>query len=423
MAQTPCARSISHIDTPKVSVVIPAYNHAPYVAQTISSILAQTWRDFEIIVVDDGSTDETPQIIAQFGDQIRYVWQANRGIAAARNTGIRQARGEFISFLDDDDLWAPDYLETVVPVLEQDPDTMAVHTGWQAIDEKGRPLSRRSVRVVPPDQLFDALLVGGFFTGACVTVRKTCLDRVGPLDEMLQGCDDLDLWLRISRVHTFKGIPEALVLYRMHGAGLSSNEVHMFRDRLRVLTKHFGPDEGDPLAWSEEKRRAFGFAYRSGAIGHIHQGQLDEGWRLLAQAVEIYPHLLGRLDTFYELALGDQPRGYRGQADLLDIEGNGARMLKRLDCLFAEVGPAVESLRRSAYGNAYLALAMLSDQAGQWEPARSCMLRAICAYPALVRQPGLVRRLAKLFAGKGVVNWLLRVMPHTDRQSPTESEA
>jgi hypothetical protein len=393
---------------PAVSVVIPAYNHASFLAQTITSALSQTWRDFEVVVVDDGSTDATSQIATQFGDAIHYVRQDNQGIAAARNTGIRHARGELISFLDDDDLWDPDHLGMVVPVF-QDSYTMAVYTGWQAIDENDRRLPRGSTRVVPPEQLYDALLVGGFFTGACVTVRRTCLDRVGLFDEALHGCDDLDLWLRISRLQKFKGIPQVLVLYRMHGGGLSSNELHMFKDRLKVLGKHFGTDEGDRHSWSDEKRRAFGFAYRSGAMGHIQQGQLDQGWHLLAQAVEIYPHLLERLDTFYEMVCGDQPRGYRGQASLLDMSAKGAEMLMRVDGLFATADLAVQRLRPAAYGNCHLALAMLADQAEDWASARKYLLAAMRYYPALLKDVRVLRRFLKLCLGRRMVRALQRV--------------
>jgi len=394
---------------PTVSVVIPAYNHASYLAQTISSALAQTWRDSEIIVVDDGSTDETPQIAKQFGGEIRYLRQANRGIAAARNAGIKQAQGEFISFLDDDDVWEPEYLVSVLSVFQQDADTMAVHTGWQAIDEEGNCLPARSINVVPPESMYRALLAGGFFTGACVTVRKKCLDQVGLLDEALQGCDDLDLWLRISRVHRFRGIPRALVLYRMHEGGLSSNELHMFRDKLKVLTKHFGPDKGDPPTWDDDKRRAFGFAYRSGAIEYIRQGQVDKGWRLLARAANAYPHIFERLDTFYELACGDQPRSYRGHAQSLDIAASSTAMLDAMDGYFARADRVPVNLQRSAYGNAYLALAMLSDQAGDWRAARRYLWRALRIHPTLLRQPGVVRRLFKLYAGKRIIDGVQRI--------------
>jgi glycosyltransferase involved in cell wall biosynthesis len=394
------------MQTPTVSVVIPAYNHASYLRQTIASALAQTWRDFETIVIDDGSTDNTAEVAASFGDAIRYIRQANRGIAGARNTGIKQARGEFISLLDDDDLWEPDYLESVIPIFRQYPDTMAVHTGWQGIDKTGRKLPARSTTTVPPAQTYETLIAGGFFTGACVTIRKTCLDQVGLFDETLQGCDDLDLWLRISRTHTFRGVSKVLVLYRMHEGGLSANGLHMFRDYLKVISKHFGPCQGDPLEWPDVKRYAYGLAYRWGAFAYIQQGQLDEGWQHLRKAVQFCPKLLGRLDTFYELACGDQPREFRGIVRLMDIERNGLEMLSRLDALFAELDPNLKSIRRSAYGNAHLAMGMLSDQAGQWASARRHLFQAVKFDPRFLCSYYVVRRLLKLRCGKRLVSIL-----------------
>ncbi len=155
------------------------------------------------------------------------------------------------------------------------------------------------------------------------------------------------------------------------------------------------------LKW---KRRAYGFAYRSTAWGYLQQGQPDEAWRYLARAASTYPPILERLDTFYELACGDQPRGYRGQADRLDIQTNGAEMLQRLAALFA-ADPSLRALEGVAYGNAYLALAMLSDQAGDWATARRYLWQAARRHPGLL-SPSFLRRLLKLSAGKRLVGFL-----------------
>jgi len=171
-----------------------------------------------------------------------------------------------------------------------------------------------------------------------------------------------------------------------------------------VLTKHFGPPEGDPAGWPEDKRRAYGFAYRSAAWGYLQQGQPDEAWRYLARAASTYPPILERLDTFYELACGDQPRGYRGQADRLDIQANGADMLRRLAALFA-ADPSLRALEGVAYGHAYLALAMLSDQAGDWAAARRYLWQAAWRHPGLL-SPSFLRRLLKVSAGKRAVGFL-----------------
>ena len=366
----------------KVSVVIPAYNHASFLQKTIESVLAQTWRDYEIIVVDDGSQDATPAVAAQFGAALRYIRQANRGMAATRNTGIQAASGELISFLDDDDLWLPDYLATVVPHFQADPSLAAMYTGYQLTSgEEGRDFPKQGTRTVPANSLYDQLIEGGFFPPSSVSVRKSCLDSIGFFDENLQGYADWELWLRICKEHRFIGIPDVLIKYRIHSGGLSSNVEHMTEDHLKAVRKHFGLSQGEAAAWTVEKRRAYAFAYRTAAFEYSIRGQSDQAWEYIIRAAIIWPETLARLDTFYEFACGDQPRGYRGQAELLDIEANGAELLQRLDGLFAAGIPALAGYRHAACGSAYLALGMLSEQAGRWGSARRFYGQAIRENP------------------------------------------
>ncbi len=386
---------------PTVSVVIPAYGHAQFLKQTIESVLQQDWNDYEIIVVDDGSPDETPAVVAQFGSAVNYVRQENRGMAGTRNTGLRRASGQLISFLDDDDLWLPNYLSVVLKHFQADPKLAALHTGYQLTsDQPGHDYPKGGTRTVPARELYDTLIEGGFFPPSSVTVRRSCLDAVGVFDENLQGCADWELWLRICREHRFVGIPNVLIRYRLHAGGLSSNVQHMTEDRLKAVCKHFGPPDGQASTWSSVKRRAYAFAYRTAAFDYGMRGQVDESWRYLEQAAPIWPQILGRLDTFYELACSDQPRGYRGQADLLDIDKTSAELLTRLDALFAKSEPALHSMRRPAYGNAYLALGILSDQANHWSDARRYLRRAARTYPQLAVSYSFVRRILKVHAGR-----------------------
>ena len=138
---------------------------------------------------------------------------------------------------------------------------------------------------------------------------------VGFFDEELQGYADWELWLRICREHKFIGIPDILIKYRIHAGGLSSNVQHMTEDRLRAIRKHFGPPDGEAATWTADKRRAYAYAYRTAAFEYSMQGKTDEAWRYLDQAVTIWPDIFARLDTFYELACGNQPRGYRGHPE------------------------------------------------------------------------------------------------------------
>ena len=386
--------------TPQVSIIMAAYNHAQYIDKAIDSALAQTWQDFELIVVDDGSTDATGQVVSQFGSPVRYIYQQNHGQGGARNRGIASARGEFICFLDDDDLWEPEYLATVMSVFQRQPEADALYTGFRIIDGEDRLLPQIGGQVVPPHQMYDALVCGGWFPPLVVTVRKACLDQVGPLDEALRGHDDWDLWLRIARGHVFRGVPEALARYRVHAGGLTSNVQHMMDDRMKLIHKHFGPQDGQVATWPADKRRAYAYAYRMGAFEYNMQGKSDEAWRYLDHAVTIWSDIFLRLDTFYELACGNQPRGYRGQAELVEIDRNGAELFTRLDQLFSHAQPDVMSLRSAAYGNVYLALAMLSDQAGRWGAGRRYLRQAMKANPRLLGSPSVVRRYSKLLLGR-----------------------
>lgn len=377
-----------------------AFNHAQYIDKAIASALAQTWQDFELTVVDDGSTDATGQVVSQFGSPVRYIYQQNRGQGGARNRGIASARGEFVCFLDDDDLWEPEYLATAISVFERQPDTDALYTGFRLIDDEDRMLPQIGSHVVAPHQMYDALVHGGWFPPLVVTVRKACLDQVGPLDESLRGHDDWDLWLRIAQGHVFRGIPEALARYRVHAGGLSSNVQHMMDDRMRVIRKHFGPPDGEALTWPTGKRRAYAYAYRLTAFEYNMQGKSDTAWHYLEHAVSIWPDIFTQLDTFYELACGNQPRGYRGKAKFMEIDRNSAELFTRLDQLFSRAQPDVARLKSTAYGHAYLALGMLSDQAGRWGLARRFYGQAIRENPRTLGSYDLGRRYVKTLLGR-----------------------
>ncbi len=401
---------------PKVSVIIPTYNHAHYLPYTIQSVLAQTFTQWEAIIVDDGSTDNPAAVVTRFADpRIRYIHQENQGLSAARNTGIRAAQGEYLAFLDADDEWAPEFLRRCVDVLAADDTLAGVYTRNRFIDQSGHILPQLSGQVVPRATFRSRLLEGGFSPPHAALVRTAIVRQVGLFDTRLTSTEDWDLWLRISEHYQMQAIPEPLARYRVYPGSMSTNAPRMHSSRIAVLTKYFGPPDGDPVTWSEEKRRTYGFAYRCSCIGYIQQGQPDQGWSFLAQAVSLWPDLLRRLDTFYELACGDKPGGYRGQAGLLDIEATGADVLRRLNDLLAQAGPALRSMRGVAFGNACLALGILSDQAGRWATARRYLLQAIRANPRLLASYSVVRRLLKLCAGQKLAGVGRRVFPSGQR--------
>lgn len=391
---------------PRVSVTIPACNQAHYLAYALQSVVSQTYNDWEAIIVDDGSTDGTCSVVESFVDsRIRYIYQENQGLSAARNTGIRTARGEFLAFLDADDGWEREFLRRCTEILAADRTLAGVYGHTCFMDESGKVLPRIGGYPLPRDAFRQRILEGGFFPVHAALVRAEIVRAVGSFDEQLTSLEDWDLWIRVSSRHQMLGIAEPLVRYRLYPGSMSTDAARMHRNRIAVVTKHFGPPEGDPAVWPRQKRRAYGFADRSSALGYIQQGQPDKGWELLAGAVSVWPHLLQRLDTFYELACGEQAKGYRGQADRLDLERSEAEMAQRLGALLAEAD-APARVKCTAYGNAYLALAMLADQAGKWEQARGYLVRALRFHPTFLGDATVARRFIKLCAGRRLVGGL-----------------
>ena len=204
----------------RVSVIIPTYNRAAMVYDAVQSVLQQSYTDFEIIVVDDGSTDDTAerlQGLISTSDKIRYMYQPNQGRSSARNQGIQQARGEYLSFLDSDDCYLPGKLERQVKILDEHPDCAMSFTNYRVMDEHGVILDRYGEPDIDlngniyPDLLF---FKGTVITTPAVMVRALVLNEVGRFDEGMHICEDLDLWRRIARKSRVLQIKEPMVVIR-----------------------------------------------------------------------------------------------------------------------------------------------------------------------------------------------------------------
>lgn len=228
-----------HSANPTVSVVICAYNAAPYICETLESLFAQTYSDYEVIVVNDGSTDETSAVLTPYFDRIIYHEQPNQGPAAARNTALRLARGQFISVLDSDDLWMPNYLETMVGHLQTHPEIDAIYPN--AILFGNSHLDGKIFQDLYPSS--HPVTLEKFLSKECtifglVTFRREILDRVGLYDEGLRGVEDLDLWLRMMQHgYRFTFTDEVLVKYRRHDSSLSASSTAYFDQVLKAYRK------------------------------------------------------------------------------------------------------------------------------------------------------------------------------------------
>ena len=222
---------------PKASIVVPAYNVAETLPETLTSLLAQSAQDFEIVVVDDGSTDATAEIVQRLSDpRIRLVSQDNRGLAGARNTGIAAARGAYIGLCDGDDLWRPGKLAAHIAHLDARPEVGISYSGSEFIDAASRPLGlfqRPRLCGVDAAHLFRRNPIGN---GSAPVLRRAMLDRVAYrpagevqrdwwFDETFRQSEDIEMWLRLALTTDWEieGLPGALTLYRVNGGGLSAN--------------------------------------------------------------------------------------------------------------------------------------------------------------------------------------------------------
>ena len=182
---------------PLVSVVIPTYNRAWVIKEAVDSVLAQDYKDFELIIVDDGSTDNTSDVLASYGEDVRVLFQENKGVSAARNRGVAEASGQLVAFLDSDDLWLPKKLSMQVEFFNKTPDALICQTEevWIRNGIRVNPKKRHKK---PSGMIFEPSLALCLVSPSAVMIRRDVLDREGGFDETLPACEDYDLWLRLS---------------------------------------------------------------------------------------------------------------------------------------------------------------------------------------------------------------------------------
>jgi glycosyltransferase involved in cell wall biosynthesis len=269
---------------PRVSVVIPTRNRAPLLREAIVSVLAQTFQDFEIIIIDDASEDDTRSVIAGLSDvRIRYFRHAkNRGEAASRNAGVGHAGGEYIAFLDDDDTWLAEKLAMQVDLLDRSSRRVGgVYTGCDRINiETGATIS-----TVPADKrgnIYGELRAQNWVgSPSAVMVRRECFDKVGLFDEQIKFGVDYDMWIRISRFYDFEIVNLPLVRYAVHSARLSADTGTILRgkeDQLAKYSDYFAAD-----------RRSYGRYFYSLGVLYCYNRKPVEGRAALRRAIRIYP--------------------------------------------------------------------------------------------------------------------------------------
>jgi glycosyltransferase involved in cell wall biosynthesis len=267
---------------PLVSVIIPTKNRHDLLVRAIKSVLNQTYSNLEIIIVDDSSSDETKSHIYKIKDErIKYIFQNNRkGGAAARNTGILNAKGEFISFLDDDDYWAPEKIEKQLHVFKTHEKICAVYSGYFIVEaKKGKIIG--AVKPKYHGNIYKRLL-----TENCVGTTSTVIVKSKVLinelfDESLPSCQDWDLWLRLSKFHEFWSVNEPLVYYSFHGNQISSNPEAILRGRLMFLEKHWDEIVKDKNALCKHYQRIGAY--------YCLRGDVKTGRKYLLRSLSLRP--------------------------------------------------------------------------------------------------------------------------------------
>jgi glycosyltransferase involved in cell wall biosynthesis len=273
-----------------VSICIPTYNRKEYLRETIDSILAQTYKDFEIVIVDDGSTDGTEEMIRKLDFPITYYWQPNSGDAAARNKLIELARGKYVSFIDSDDLLMPDAIERMIKIMEAENGEVIVYGSYYRIDEQGNIYGRCKRRLYSgsiTEHLFKTILVH-----ACGSMFPAKILRESPaFDKSLHICSDYDLWLRLSIKHRFIALPEPTFKRRRHSTNLSIASFENCLIEYKVVDRFYhklGGKQVIPKATalkvlSRKKCRAGRYAVRE----HLY----DQACELLGQSFQERPNI------------------------------------------------------------------------------------------------------------------------------------
>lgn len=271
---------------PRVSVIIPAYNAEAFVREAVDSALAQTHRDVEVIVVDDSSTDGTARCLAAYEDRIRVHRQANTGVAGARNAGVRLSTGDWVAFLDADDVWRPRKLGAQLAAA----DAPLVYTNRFNFGARGPlPEVQSEVTSMVEGDVFESLLLrGNFITVSSVMMTRALFDDLDGFYAQPGGCEDWDLWLRVAERHRIRYVPEPLVGYRFHGGGMSRNHRAMAPARRAVVARALALDRGRRLGWRTRQRiRSETFRTNGWDAGQAG-ARLDALWGY-ARAVAAWP--------------------------------------------------------------------------------------------------------------------------------------
>lgn len=224
---------------PKVSVVITAYNSMIYLPETLESVLRQTFTDFEVLIINDGSSDHIVQWASELVEpRVRLISQENQGVGVARSTGIANAQGEYVAFLDGDDLWEPTKLEKQLRCFEENPQLGLVHTWLAGIDQNSKPTGRVMGSHIE-GEVWQQIIERNMVACSSAMVRRCCFETVGVFDKNLRFAEDWDMWIRLAARYHFAVLKEPLVSYREHPNSKSKKYASRLQDFRTIIEKAF----------------------------------------------------------------------------------------------------------------------------------------------------------------------------------------
>ncbi len=267
-----------------ISVIIPVFNGAKTIKETIDSILNQIFQNLELIIIDDGSKDTTLEVVKSFSDsRIKVFSYPNAGLSASRNRGISQAKGEYISFIDADDLWTPDKLESQWKALQKNPQAAIAYSWTDYIDESSKFIKSGRRIKVNGDAFSKLLLINFLENGSNPLIRQEAFEKIGGFDESLLAAEDIDMWLRLAANYEFVCVEKPQILYRVSTSSMSTNLKRQETASLKVMERAFSYPKADKFK-----------DLRKESLSHLYQ-------YLTFKAIEVPPQKRQTLTALYFL--------------------------------------------------------------------------------------------------------------------------
>ncbi len=286
------------------SVIIPSYNSAAFIAEGVESVLAQTCTDFELIVVDDGSSDNIAEVLAPYSDQLTFVQQSNAGSAAARNHGIRLAKGACIAFLDADDLWMPDKLERQLVCFANHPEAGMVYGPHLRVEKDGieRPSRREAL---PSGQIFAELFFKNWVATSSVVLTRETVETVGVFDESLRRAQDHDLWLRVAHAYPCYALDWPVVKFRARDGSASTDREPLHACVIRIIEKAYeNYKDAPPVVTEPMYRTKMADQHVKMARSLLRRGEPKQARRMAATALKYRPLSAAALSGYLKTFLG-----------------------------------------------------------------------------------------------------------------------